>query len=197
MSDMLQLRLALYTFQFVCVQTVLCRNNNVHSNDSLAGHSFPFCTAINLPAGHSVSAWTFCRGMGGKKTSLKSKTSTNNFFSLLILVAKALNVWYLKQEEHPLKSSVVPLATNCWFRSFLECRKENAGACTSHHKEASLNVISWCGDVRSSIIWANPAYQGFVAWRRFLASSPPCIAAKRAILSSIQKHNFALNFDVG
>lgn len=196
MSDMLQLRLALYTFQFVCVQTVLCRNNNVHSNDSLAGHSFPFCTAINLPAGHSVSAWTFCRGMGEKKTALKSKTSTNNFFSLLILVAKALNVWYLKQEEHPLKSSVVPLATNCWFRSFLECRKENAGACTSHHKEASLNVISWCGDV-SSIIWANPAYQGFVAWRRFLASSPPCIAAKRAILSSIQKHNFALNLDVG
>lgn len=152
MSDMLQLRLALYTFQFVCVQTVLCRNNNVHSNDSLAGRSFPFCTAINLPAGHSVSAWTFCRGMGGEKTALKSKTSTNNFFSLLILVAKALNVWYLKQEEHPLKSSVVPLATNCWFRSFLECRKENAGACTSHHKEASLNVISWCGDVRSSII---------------------------------------------
>lgn len=195
MSDMLQLRLALYTFQFVCVQTVLCRNNNVHSNDSLAGHSFPFCTAINFPAGHSVSAWTFCRGMGGKKTSLKSKTSTNNFFSLLILVAKALNVWYLKQ-EHPLKSSVVPLATNCWFRSFLECRKENAGACTSHHKEASLNVISWCGDV-SSIIWANPAYQGFVAWRRFLASSPPCIAAKRAILSSRQKHNFALYLDVG
>lgn len=80
MSDMLQLRLALYTFQFVCVQTVLCRNNNVHSNDSLAGHSFPFCTAINLPAGHSVSAWTFCRGMGEKKNSTKKQNKHKQFF---------------------------------------------------------------------------------------------------------------------
>lgn len=150
MPDMLQLRLALYTFQFVCVQTVLCRNN-VHSNDSLAEHSFLFCTAISFPAGqYSVPAWTFCRGMRRKKNSTKKQNKHKQFF-VLILVAKALNLWCLKK-EHPLKSSMVLLAINCWFRSCLECKKENAGTCTSHHQEASLNIISWRGDVRSSII---------------------------------------------
>lgn len=124
MPDMLELCLALHAFQFVCVQTVLCRDN-VCSSDSSAEHSFFFAMPSTCLQVKVYKHGLFKDAWKNKQQQQKMKTSTNTFF-VLILVATTLNCWHLRQEAHPLKSNVVQFTASwllVWVWGCLECRK--------------------------------------------------------------------------
>lgn len=93
MPDMLQLCLALHTFQSVRVQTVLCWDN-VHSSDSSTEHNFLFATLSACLEVMVYQPGLFIDAQG------KRKTKHLQFF-MLILVAITLNCWHVEQEAHP------------------------------------------------------------------------------------------------